>query len=69
MFLEEAFGLTLHGFYCSAEDITGTPLMPGQLKTSATSRTFKCWEFPRTEAGPKEIGNNEKMERLKLVDL
>lgn len=34
MSLDEAFGPALHGFYFSAEDITGTPLMAGQLKTS-----------------------------------
>lgn len=57
-----AVGLTLHGFYFSAEDITGTHPMAGQIKTSTTSRTCKCSEFPRAGADSEESAqsNSEK---------
>lgn len=60
MLLEETFGLTLHGIYFSTEGITGTSLMAGQIKTSTTSKTCKCSEFPSTETDSKEIGNSKK---------
>lgn len=58
--MEEAFALTLHRFYFSAEGSTGTLLKAGQMKTSTTSRTCKCAEFPRAGADSEEIGNGEK---------
>lgn len=59
MLLEAACGLTLHGIYFSVEDIPGTPLMAGEIKTSTPSRTYKCSEFPRAGIDSKEIGNGE----------
>lgn len=59
MLLEEVFGLKLHGFDFSTEGGTGILLMAVQIKTSTTSKTCKCSEFPRAE-NSEEMGNNEK---------
>lgn len=60
MLLQEAFEMTLYGFYFSVEGITGTPLMAGQIKTFIPSRTCKCSEFSRAGADSQEIGKSEK---------
>lgn len=58
MLLQEAFEMTLYGFYFSVEGITGTPLMAGQIKTFIW--TCKCSEFSRAGADSQEIGKSEK---------